>query len=130
LTDQVRAEIEVARLELDEAAHVVHLYDDRVLPASRDQLAAARAGFETGANPMLALIDAERSLLAAELGRHQAVAAYASRHAELTRALGLAPRIPDIPDRPDSPDTPAGPVEPPGPVGPVEPGGEPQPETR
>jgi outer membrane protein TolC len=91
LEDQVLEEAEVAILELREALHVVHLYQNRVLPATRDQVAAARSGFETGANTMLALIDAERSLRTAELNYHQAVADAFSRRAELDRALGLLP---------------------------------------
>lgn len=91
LEDEVREAVEVAALALDEALHVVHLYENRVLPAARDQVAAARAGFETGANTMLALIDAERSLRTAELDVHQAVAEAFSRRAELDRALGRTP---------------------------------------
>lgn len=91
LEDQVRVEIEVAALELAEALHVVRLYRDRVLPAARDGIAAARSGFETGAATMLSLIDAERSLRTAELSYHQALADASSRRAELDRALGRLP---------------------------------------
>jgi outer membrane protein TolC len=70
---------------------VERLYRNRILPAARDQIAAARAGFETGANSMLSLIDAERSLRSAELNYHQALADANSRRAELDRALGRMP---------------------------------------
>ena len=91
LEDEVRAEVEVAAETLREALHVVHLYRSRVLPAARDQIAAARAGFETGAASMLALIDAERSLRSAELTHDEALADALSRRAELDRALGRLP---------------------------------------
>jgi outer membrane protein TolC len=91
LEDEVQAEIEVAMQELQEAVHVVHLYRNRVLPASRDQIAAARAGFETGATTMISLIDAERSLRTAELTYYQALADANTRRAELDRALGRLP---------------------------------------
>lgn len=91
LEAEVRAEVAVARHELQKALHLIHLYRNRLLPAARDQIAAARAGFETGATPMVSLIDAERSLRTAELDYHQALADASSRHAELERALGRLP---------------------------------------
>lgn len=91
LEDQVQEQIEIALAELERARHVMRLYEDRVLPAARDQVAAARAGFETSANTMLALIDAERSLRTAQLNYFQAIADAASWHAELARATGHLP---------------------------------------
>ncbi|HVS64642.1 MAG TPA: TolC family protein [Thermoanaerobaculia bacterium] len=91
LEDEVQAEAEVALQNLHEALHVVSLYRNRVLPAARDQIAAARAGFETGANTMVSLIDAERSLRTAELNYYQAFADANTRRAELDRALGRLP---------------------------------------
>lgn len=91
LEDEVQAEVEVALQDLHEALHVILLYRNRVLPAARDQIAAARAGFETGANTMLSLIDAERSLRTAELNYYQALADANTRRAELDRALGRLP---------------------------------------
>lgn len=89
--DRVREEVAVALVSLREARHVVELYRNRVLPAARDQIQAARSGFETGANGMLSLIDAERSLRTAELEHHEAMAEVASRRTELDRALGRLP---------------------------------------
>lgn len=89
--DQIREQVAVAFERLQEAHHVVELYDNRVLPAARDQVQAARSGFETGANTMLSLIDAERSLRTAELNYYQALADANTRRAELNRALGRLP---------------------------------------
>lgn len=100
LVDEVGTEVETALAEIEESAHVLHLYRNRVLPAARDGVAAARAGFETGAATMLALIDAERSLRTAELNYHQALADHASRRAELDRALGRLPLAANEPEAP------------------------------
>lgn len=89
--DNVRVEVEQARLRAVEAHHVVALYESRLLPAARDQVAAAEAGFVTGRNSFLALIDGERNLRTVELEHQQALAAAWSRTAELDRALGRIP---------------------------------------
>ena len=91
LADEVSAQVETAVAEVEESAHVLHLYRNRVLPAARDGVAAARSGFETGASTMLGLIDAERSLRTAELNYYEALADHASRRAQLERALGQLP---------------------------------------
>ena len=91
LRDDVRVEVERARLRAIEAHHVVALYESRLLPSVRDQVAAAEAGFTTGRNSFLALIDAEKNLRTVELEHQQALAAAWSRTAELDRALGRMP---------------------------------------
>lgn len=91
LDEVVRSDVEVAAAQLDEALQVATIYRDRILPAARDQINAARAGFETGAGSMVALIDAERSLRSAELTYDQTLADASSRRAELDRALGRRP---------------------------------------
>lgn len=88
LEDEVRLEVESRAHRYVEAHHVLHLIADRQLPASRDQIEAARAGFETGRNSFLALIDAERNLRNVELEYVQALANVSRRRAELDRALG------------------------------------------
>jgi outer membrane protein, heavy metal efflux system len=88
LEDEVRLGVENGAHRYAEAHHVLHLIADRQLPASRDQVEAARAGFETGRNSFLALIDAERNLRNVELEYEQALANVSRRRAELDRALG------------------------------------------
>jgi len=88
LEDEVRLAVESGAHRYVEAHHVLHLIADRQLPASRDQVEAARAGFETGRNSFLALIDAERNLRTVELEYEQALANVSRRRAELDRALG------------------------------------------
>lgn len=91
LLDRLAAEVATARLRLHEAAHVVDLYASRLLPASRDRLQAARAGFETAQSDLSALIEAERNLRTVELGHQEALADHHRRQAELARALGHLP---------------------------------------
>ncbi len=94
LQDEVRFEVESAALRAEESRHVLHLLENRVLPAARDRVAAARAGFETGRNGFDVLIAAERELRDAELDREEAVADLHRRHAELQRAVGAPPVLP------------------------------------
>jgi outer membrane protein, heavy metal efflux system len=92
--DEVRFSVQSAADRLGEARDVLGLYRDRLLPAARDQVAAARAGFETGRNSFLALIDAERGLRNVELGYEEALADMSRRVAELESATGRLPGLP------------------------------------
>ncbi len=91
--DEVRLGVRSGADRLAEARHVVRLFRDRLLPAARDQVDAARSGFETGRNSFLALIDAERNLRNAELGYEETLADLGRRRAELDRALGRIPGL-------------------------------------
>ena len=89
--DEVRFAVETGVDRLEEARHVLRLYENQLLPPARDQVEAARAGFETGRNSFLALIEAERNLRTVRLGREEALANVSRRHAELQGALGEMP---------------------------------------
>ena len=91
--DEVRLGVRSGADRLAEARHVVRLFRDRLLPAARDQVDAARSGFETGRNSFLALIDAERNLRNVELGYEETLADLGRRRAELDRALGRIPGL-------------------------------------
>lgn len=91
--DDVRFGVQSGADRLVEARHVELLFRDRLLPAARDQVAAARSGFETGRNSFLALIDGERNLRNVELGHEEALANLGRRRAELDRALGRIPGL-------------------------------------
>lgn len=94
LLDELRAEVAQALSRLDEAYRSDALLHQRLLPAARDQLAAARAGFEAGKNNFQTLLEAERSLRNIQLQIHESSAAIHTRHAELARALGSVPDLP------------------------------------
>jgi len=89
--DRIRAEVRNAAIEVREAHHLLAIFADRLLPAARDQVHAARSGFETGRGSFLGVIDAERSLRDVELGREQAVTDLHRKLAELDRAMGRLP---------------------------------------
>jgi len=93
LEDEVRFAVESAADRLEEARHVRRLFASRLLPAARDQVEAARAGFETGRNSFLALIEAERNLRTTRLGYEEALADVSRRAAELERAAGRMPGL-------------------------------------
>jgi outer membrane protein TolC len=80
-------------VRLGEARHLVVIVEDRRLPAARDRVAAARAGFESGRDDFLALVEAERSLRDAELALEEARADVSRRFAELEAAVGRIPGL-------------------------------------
>jgi outer membrane protein TolC len=94
LEDEVRVEVEKARQRLVESMHLLHLYKTRLIPAARDQVAAARSGFETGRNNFPAVIDAEKNLRAVALRAEMALADVHRREAELQRTIGEIPGTP------------------------------------
>lgn len=94
LQDEIRVEVEKARQRLIEAMHVAELYRTRLVPVTRDRVAAARAGFETGQSGLAELLEAENELRAVELGAHLALADVSRRDAELARATGTMPGSP------------------------------------
>ena len=91
--DEVRVEVDQARQRVLEAAHVVHLYQLRLIPAARAQIDAAESGYETGRNSFQSLIDAERSLRTLEIEYEEALAGLGQRAAELDRARGIVPGL-------------------------------------
>ena len=89
--DEIRVSVEQARVRATEATHVVKLFQDRLIPAARDQLVAARSGFESGQNTFFALIEGEKTLRTVELEFQVALAEAYRRVAELERELGRLP---------------------------------------
>jgi outer membrane protein TolC len=89
--DAIQTEVEVARLRVVEAIHVVGLYRKRLLPVARDQVAAARSGYQTGANDFQVVVMAQRNLRDVELAYSVALAELSKRRARLQRALGEPP---------------------------------------
>jgi outer membrane protein TolC len=84
---RIRAEVQEAAERYAASLRQLALHRDRLLPATKDQIRAARAGFESGGS-FLALIEAERNLRDAELREHTLLAESWRRKAVLERALG------------------------------------------
>jgi outer membrane protein TolC len=95
LSDEVRTQVDQSRQRVLEAQHVLTLYQKRLLPAAQAQIEAARAGYETGRNSFQALIDSERSLRTLEIQYEEALATFGQKGAELSRALGQTPGLPE-----------------------------------
>jgi cobalt-zinc-cadmium efflux system outer membrane protein len=64
---RLRAELRSLLARLDEAEQTVTLYRERIVPLSRQGLAAAKADFESGRGEFANVIDAETALLEAQL---------------------------------------------------------------
>ena len=93
LIDKARTEVVVASKRLEESAHVLHLYEDRLIPVARDQVDAARAGFVSSRNDFVAVISAAKNLRSVELEYQIMRADFDPRRAELDRALGRMPGL-------------------------------------
>ena len=88
---EVRLSVRSGAARVEEARRVLGVVRERLLPAARDQLDAARAAFETGQESFLAVIGAERDLRELELAEHRALADLDRRVAELDGATGVVP---------------------------------------
>ncbi len=95
LTDKARTEVVVALKRIEEAAHVLHLYEARLIPVARDQVDAARAGFVTSRNDFVAVIGAEKNLRSVELEYQMMRADFDKQRAELDNARGRTPGLDD-----------------------------------
>ncbi len=89
--DQIVAEVDVALARVNEARAALKLHGERLVPAARHQLAAARVAFESGRREFMALMEAENNLHELRLGQHAAEAELHRRIAQLNRAVGRLP---------------------------------------
>jgi outer membrane protein TolC len=99
MSDMARTQVAVALKQLEESEHVLHIYEQRLLPIARDEVAAARSAFTASQAPFGAVIDAEKNLRRVELEEQVARADYDRRRSELDRSLG---RIPGLDGKEDS----------------------------
>lgn len=88
--DQLAVDVEAARQGVDEAVRALDLYEKRLLPATRQRVDAALAGYASGANDFQSAIEAEHALREAELKVETSRADVHRRIAALNRALGRA----------------------------------------
>jgi cobalt-zinc-cadmium efflux system outer membrane protein len=93
MTDRSRTEVTVAFKRLEEARHVLHLFETRLIPVAREQVDAARAGFVVSRNDFVTVVGAEKNLRSVELESQVARANVDKRSAELERALGRIPGL-------------------------------------
>jgi outer membrane protein TolC len=88
LESDLRLAVETSVQRTREAGRLLTLYRDRLAPAARDQLEAARAAFEAGQETFLAVLSAEKDLREVELGGERALATLHRRQLELRSATG------------------------------------------
>jgi cobalt-zinc-cadmium efflux system outer membrane protein len=93
MSDMARTQVVVAVKQLEEAGHVLHIFEERLLPIARQQVDAARAAFISSQVPFGTLIDAEKNLRGVELDQKLAEADCDRRRSELDRALGRIPGL-------------------------------------
>lgn len=86
--DAVQRDVQSARAKLVESRTAVALYSERILPAAEANVESARAGYESGQVDFLRLVEARRQLNDLQEQKHEAVAEYHSRLAELERIVG------------------------------------------
>ena len=88
MADQTRFEVQSAYAELLEGQRVLHLYDEKILPAAKQYTQSARANYTAGKTDFLRLIDAQRQLYGQWEKYYQTLTDYHRRLAELQRAVG------------------------------------------
>lgn len=93
MSDMARTQVFTSMKQLEESQHVLRLFETRLLPIARERIDAARAGFITGQNPFMAVVEAEKNLRTFELEYQMGRANYARRRGELDKALGKIPGL-------------------------------------
>jgi outer membrane protein TolC len=100
ILDTIHFDVARAAERVRESKRIADLFQNRLLPASRDEVAAARAGFEAGRTSFLTLIQTQRNLRDVEMAYEEAITDYHRNRAELARALGLPGALEPEGDRP------------------------------
>jgi len=93
IEDSIRLEVETARVELDKTRRIYELYENRLVPAGRDRLDAAEAGFSSGTNDFSTVVSAINDLRELEIERETTLAQLYTNRARLERALGRVPFV-------------------------------------
>ena len=86
--DQVRYEVQSGLDRATQSGRIVHLYEEKILPATQRSLDSALANYTSGKLDFLRLLDAERQLYAQREMYYKAIAEYHQRLADLERAVG------------------------------------------
>jgi outer membrane protein, heavy metal efflux system len=91
VADDIRVEVDRAHRRLAEAEALVTIHEQKLVPAARAQVDAARAGFTSARNPFLAVVEAQNNLRELELRLELSRAELSRRRATLARAVGVVP---------------------------------------
>jgi outer membrane protein, heavy metal efflux system len=88
--NMVLAQVQDALVKVQSGRERVGLYRNTIIPQAVQTLQSVMAGYQTGRQDFLSLIDAERMLLGAKRDYHMAVASLLDGRAQLERAVGLS----------------------------------------
>jgi outer membrane protein TolC len=97
--NQANFEVQQAYEQVQESAGVVRLYENKILPAARENVKSAKSAYITAKIPFLSLIEAERSEVDIRQRYYEAVADYFRRRAALERATGGTAALATSPGR-------------------------------
>jgi cobalt-zinc-cadmium efflux system outer membrane protein len=86
--NQVAFDVQQAYAQVRESEQAVKLYAEKILPAARENVKSAQAGYVTGRIPFITLIEAQRSLVELRDRSYLASADYERRRATLERVVG------------------------------------------
>lgn len=86
--NQVAFDVQQAYEQVRESEQAVKLYAEKILPAARENVKSAQAGYVTGKIPFLTLVEAQRSLVDLRDRSYLAAADYERRRATLERVVG------------------------------------------
>ncbi len=88
--DRVRFEVQSTLDAAAQSQRVIHVYEEKILPATRRSAEAALTNYTNGKLDFLRLIDAERQVYAQREMYYQSIAEYHRRLAQLERAVGCS----------------------------------------
>jgi len=91
LDDGIRVEVATAYANFTQGFDLEKLYSDKLVPAARDEIDAALAGYTSGQNDFAAVVSAEKDLRDVELEAHRIRAELWRRKAALDHAVGRIP---------------------------------------
>jgi outer membrane protein TolC len=86
--DDINREVQTAYEQLHASKQLVELYERRIVPAARQNVESARAGYVAGRVDFLRLIEAERQLITLLQDEQDLTANYHAQRAELERVTG------------------------------------------
>jgi outer membrane protein TolC len=95
-TNQVNFEVQQASAQVRESVRTVRIYQQTILPAAKENVAAAESAYETGKIPFLSLVEAQRNRVMLQDRYYEAVADFVRRWAALERVTG-GPVLPPAP---------------------------------
>jgi cobalt-zinc-cadmium efflux system outer membrane protein len=84
----IQYEVASAYEEVEETRQTLQLYADKLVPATEQNVAAARTNYDVNKLSFLELATAQRQLIELREAREESLATYHSRLAALARAVG------------------------------------------